>query len=217
MSLTGKCYIDYLYDTNQIILKANSTPPMVAGESALVVSDGTIPGTTDGNLYLIPFGGSPIILSSLGSDAANVGTGTGELFRDKTGITLNFRTLSAGSGIGIITSGNQVIISSSGGGGGYEQINTSSGTNPDPNIDTTDFNLNTGTNVLLTLADPVPATLGLKKYFTVSQFTASSQVTITPTSFVNGTSFRFYSLGHGAILIWTAGGWSLANGGADVS
>lgn len=48
------------------------------------------------------------------NDGANVGVGTGQVFRDKTGIFLNFRTLLQGSGITITTAGNEVTITGTG-------------------------------------------------------------------------------------------------------
>jgi accessory colonization factor AcfC len=48
--------------------------------------------------------------------AANVGTGTG-VFANKSGVTLNLKTLKAGTGITITSTGTEITISSSGGGG----------------------------------------------------------------------------------------------------
>jgi hypothetical protein len=42
---------------------------------------------------------------------ANVGSGEGEVYRDKTGVTLNFRTLKEDGGINITTDGDEVKIS----------------------------------------------------------------------------------------------------------
>ena len=47
-----------------------------------------------------------------GSTGANVGTGSGQVYRDTVGSTINFRTLLQGLGISIVTSGNEVTISS---------------------------------------------------------------------------------------------------------
>jgi hypothetical protein len=43
---------------------------------------------------------------------ANVGSGTGQVFKNKTGVTLNFRTLQAGPGITISQSTNEITLSS---------------------------------------------------------------------------------------------------------
>lgn len=51
---------------------------------------------------------------------ANVGTGDGEVFRNKTGVTLNFKRLSAGAGIAITDNANDIEIAATGGGGGGE-------------------------------------------------------------------------------------------------
>lgn len=55
---------------------------------------------------------------------ANVGTGLG-IYKDKTGDTLNFHKLLAGSNVTITLAGDDLVIASTGGGGGGE-INTSS-------------------------------------------------------------------------------------------
>lgn len=55
---------------------------------------------------------------------ANVGAGEGEVYRDKVGVTLNFRTLKAGSNTTIVTSGDEITINSLAGGGDV--------TGPDP-------------------------------------------------------------------------------------
>jgi hypothetical protein len=46
--------------------------------------------------------------------AANVGVGTGSIFRDKTGDTINLRTLLAGTNISISTAGDEVTITNTG-------------------------------------------------------------------------------------------------------
>ena len=56
---------------------------------------------------------------------ANVGTGQGESFRDKTGVTLNFRRLAQGAGIGISQTADTITIENTAGGGGGE-ANTAS-------------------------------------------------------------------------------------------
>jgi len=66
-------------------------------------------------LYVRSGGNWVLIGSSLASavvtDGANVGTGTGEVFRDKTGTILNFRTLKNNDGsLVITTSGDEVNI-----------------------------------------------------------------------------------------------------------
>jgi hypothetical protein len=49
---------------------------------------------------------------------ANVGSGQGNVFRDKTGVTLNFKTLLQGSNITITDNADDITIAASGGGGG---------------------------------------------------------------------------------------------------
>lgn len=50
--------------------------------------------------------------------ASNIGTGTGLVFASKSGVDLRMRTIAAGAGISVATSGNQVVIAATGGGGG---------------------------------------------------------------------------------------------------
>jgi hypothetical protein len=49
---------------------------------------------------------------------ANVGTGAGQIFKDKTGTTLNFKRLIAGTNVTVTNGTNDVTIDSTGGGGG---------------------------------------------------------------------------------------------------
>lgn len=51
---------------------------------------------------------------------ANVGAGTGLVFRDKTGVTLNFKTLIAGTGITIVNGADDITISAAAGLGDLE-------------------------------------------------------------------------------------------------
>jgi hypothetical protein len=56
-----------------------------------------------------PWVGSVIAPTEV-TGGANVGTGTGEVFRDRVGHTLNFRSLKQGLGITITTAGDEVTI-----------------------------------------------------------------------------------------------------------
>lgn len=49
---------------------------------------------------------------------ANVGTGEGEVFRDKTGVTLNFKKIQAGANITVTNNADEIVIAATGGGGG---------------------------------------------------------------------------------------------------
>jgi len=53
---------------------------------------------------------------------ANVGAGTGLVFRDKTGVTLNFKSLLAGAGITITNNADDITITATGGGGGLGDL-----------------------------------------------------------------------------------------------
>lgn len=59
------------------------------------------------------------------NDGTNVGSGTGEVFKIKTGTNLEFKRLQAGSGISIVNNANEIVITNTGGGGGGE-ANTAS-------------------------------------------------------------------------------------------
>lgn len=48
--------------------------------------------------------------------AANVGTGAGLIFRDKTGVTLNLKTIKAGTNVTVTNNADDITIDSSGGG-----------------------------------------------------------------------------------------------------
>lgn len=63
---TDKIHIADLFTSNQVFGKVSSSPTLISGQSALVVSNGGIPGTSDGSLYFIPFGGGPIELGGGG-------------------------------------------------------------------------------------------------------------------------------------------------------
>lgn len=72
----------------------------------------------------------------LGSLGANVGTGTGQVFRDKTGQTLNFKTIKAGVGTAVTNNADDVTITSLGGAGsgGLFIANFSSTANSNSNV-----------------------------------------------------------------------------------
>jgi hypothetical protein len=216
-SINDNVYINNLYGLSHIF---NETSYLASqpGQYNLIVSDGTIPNTVAGNLYFIPHGQVPINISNGGTvqNAANVGVGTGEIFRDITSATVNLRTLVAGAGISISTVGDNVFIINTGAGGGtgYEDLATSSAIDPDPNIEITNFNLNTGTTATLTLADPSPATPGIKKKIITSQISAGSQLNLLIPSLINGTSLLFTVLGMSASLVYTSNGYAIDNSGA---
>lgn len=118
-------------------------------------------------------------------------------------------------------SGSYTDISTGGSGPGpslpdYEAISILSGGDPDPNVEISDIALNNGTNVVRTLADPSPATLGLKKKLMISQYVVGSSLTLNIPSFVHGNGLIFNALGSSASLIWSNSGWIIDVSGADV-
>lgn len=71
-----------------------------------------------GNNIIITPNSTDIIISAADSageanTASNIGTGEGQVFRDKTGVTLNFKTLKAGSNIVITNNPDEILIASS--------------------------------------------------------------------------------------------------------
>lgn len=60
--------------------------------------------------------GCPVVIGGEANVGANVGVGEGEVYRDKTGVTLNFRTLKEGSGVTIETIDDEIVITSTAGG-----------------------------------------------------------------------------------------------------
>jgi len=56
--------------------------------------------------------------------AANVGTGAGTIFRDKTSVTLNLKTIKAGTGVTITNNTDDITLDATGAGGG--ETNTAS-------------------------------------------------------------------------------------------
>lgn len=94
------------------------------GTDALTLS--SIAGTIgDAKISDVAYGkitGAPAVgETNLG---ANVGTGEGDVFRDKTSATLNFKTIKAGTGVVITNNADDITIDSTGAGGG--EANTAS-------------------------------------------------------------------------------------------
>jgi len=52
---------------------------------------------------------------------SNVGAGEGTVFKDKTGVTLNFKSLKQGANIVITNNANEIEIAGTGGGSGLSQ------------------------------------------------------------------------------------------------
>ena len=215
--VNNNTYINNLFGLSHIFSPTSylATQP---GQSALVVSDGLIPSTTAGGLYFIPYGLPPVDLTNGGTlqSVVNVGAGSGQIFRNLTGSTANFRTISSGAGISVSTSGDEVFIVNTGAGGGvgYEDLATSSMIDPNPNVEVTAVNANTGTTVTLTLANPTPAIHGTKKKIIISQLAVGSVLHLNIPSLINGTALIFNSLGMSASLVYCSQGYAIDCTGA---
>jgi len=161
---TPKVHISELYNSLHVLGKISETPELITGQSALAISDGTIPGTTNGVLYLFRFGDTPVDLTS------------------EDGTT-------------------------------YEDLATSAATNPDADVDVSDFNLNTGGAVALTLADPSMPSLGnSQKTIIISRFTAGSSLTMNIDNLVGGSGISYNAVGQSTVLMWSAAGWAIIGG-----
>ena len=87
------------------------------------------------------------------STGANVGTGTGQVFRDKTTNTLNFKTILAGSGITITNNADDIVITSTATGSLETIANVGGGEGIFKDITGTQANLKTlvaGTGITIT-------------------------------------------------------------------
>lgn len=86
------------------------------GQAYVLVTSGTVNAGSSwlSNTPTAIVGTDPIsfVLFSLPAQTtgANVGTGAGQIFRDKTGVTLNFKTIAAGSHITVTNNANEVVI-----------------------------------------------------------------------------------------------------------
>lgn len=120
--------------------------------------------------------------------AANVGTGAGTIFRDKTSVTLNLKTIKAGTGVTITNNTNDITLDATGAGGG--ETNTasnfgSSGTGiwKDKNgVDLRFYKINSTTNrlgIALSGTDHVDLTVN-----EANLAVAYSQLTSVPTTIV---------------------------------
>jgi len=72
--------------------------------------------TNNDNFIFISGATGPVVTGV--STASNVGTGAGLIYRDKTGTTLNLRTIKGSGNTTISTVGNSIVVYSSGGTGG---------------------------------------------------------------------------------------------------
>ena len=109
--------------------------------------------------------------------AANVGSGTGLIFRDKTGITLNLKTLLAGTGIAVTNNADDITLSVTAG-----DTKSGSGTVALGGTTTVSFNtaFSTAPNVVVSFATDV-------NYTTAEKGVALSVYNIT----VNGFTVRY--------------------------
>lgn len=88
---------------------------------------------------------------------ANVGTGAGESFRDKTGVTLNFKTIKAGTGVTVVNNANDITLSAAASYFPVYSWNADQVRSPD----NADWYLN---NLAIAIADTVNASLIVRSF-----------------------------------------------------
>lgn len=122
--------LDDTTNPGEIIINASGGGP---GGSLEVQEEGS---AVDSNVDTINFIGSAVTAVSTATpgtvnievtaddtQGSNVGTGTYQIFRDKTGSTLNFKTLEAGANVTISEVADTITIAASTGGPGSGEIN----------------------------------------------------------------------------------------------
>ena len=113
--------INYNVDINALKANTNTLGDILKNNGTKYVR--FTKGTAN-QVLAVNSGGTDIAWTTLAAGSgditagANVGTGTGQVFKDKTGSTLNFKRLAAGSNVTLTNGTNDVTIASTGGGGG---------------------------------------------------------------------------------------------------
>lgn len=213
-------FAERLYGRSHILAQSNNLPDLVPGQGLIFQSSGIPNAPNSGSLYYQSHGNAPVELGGTGSiiGATNLGTGQ-EVFKQELAGKLQFKTLLSGTGISVSSSGNEITITNTGTGGvvGYELIEISSGVNPNPNLQITEFILNQVGNIVLTLNSPLDSSPGIRKEIFISNVLPGSSLTILIPAMVGGSGLYFTLLGQSAELVQVSGGrWAISNSGADL-
>lgn len=125
-SLVAGTNVTITSDANEITINSTATggdPDQNLWETIVADSGSTTADNTTDSLSIV--GGTGISTSIAGdtltitatgggageaNDGANVGTGLGKVYRDKTGTTLNFKSIAAGSGIAVTNGADDVTV-----------------------------------------------------------------------------------------------------------
>ena len=114
--------VSYLGDSLYIGASTDTKPTTGVTTGALFLENNTgVISYYNGTAWTAVAGGGG---SGEANTAANVGTGAGTIFRDKTSVTLNLKTLKAGTGVTITNNTDDITLDATGAGGG--EVNTAS-------------------------------------------------------------------------------------------
>ena len=137
---------EFTFNASPVLPLSHATSHASAGSDA--ITPGSIGAATAGHAHAsaVPVGGSAgqVLTKTTATNydagwqtpsggggetntASNVGTGGGQIFKAKTGVDLELRTITAGAGISVGTSGNEISIASTGSGPSMTVGNIGSG------------------------------------------------------------------------------------------
>jgi len=146
---------------------------------------------------------------------ANVGTGEGTIFRDKTIVTLNFKSIKAGSNVTVTNNANDITIASTGGGTGEANTYSNASTGGVPIILTktgvdlpfkgvaagstkvTVTNDTTNKNVVIDVSDATTSQLGAVQLSSVGGTTAGQVVQASDTRLSDARTPIAHHASHG--------------------
>ena len=101
------------HDTSYIDLSGDADLTLTAGNTLILVNIGGDPDTSaNGIWYELARSGSAV---GEVNTASNVGTGAGDVYKQKTGVDLELKTILAGSGISVTNNVSDITIAATGG------------------------------------------------------------------------------------------------------
>lgn len=107
-------------DLNTLSNIDNNEIKALAGIDATKIADGSV-SSAEFQFINSLTSNAQTQLNTKVETASNIGAGTGLVFKQKTGVDLQFRTLLAGSNVTITNNANDITIASTGSGGGADQ------------------------------------------------------------------------------------------------